>query len=48
MIDGVDLKISQLPTVSVLAGNNGNLFSCCSGRLKTTGGYVFRYHKANP
>lgn len=25
--------------------NNGNLSSCCSGRLKTTGGYIFKYHE---
>lgn len=46
--NGVLLKVAKFRDFVAEGFNNGNLSSCCSGRLKTTGGYVFRYHKANP
>jgi group I intron endonuclease len=44
-IDGELVKIGRFRDFVSDGFNNGNLSSCCSGRLKTTGGYVFRYHE---
>lgn len=47
-IDGKLVKIAKFREFVADGFNNGNLSSCCSGRLKTTGGFVFRYHESAP
>lgn len=45
---GTIIRVARFRDFVADGFNNGNLSSCCTGRLKTTGGYVFRYHEAAP
>ena len=44
-ISGQLIRVAKVREFVEAGFNNGNISSCCSGRLKTTGGYVFRYRE---
>ena len=45
---GVLVKAGRIRDFVADGFNNGNISSCLSGRLKTTGGFVFRYAHQRP
>ena len=46
--NGVLVKAGRIRDFVADGFNNGNISSCLSGRLKTTGGFVFRYAHQRP
>ena len=51
LVDRFDLKGNYIDTMysfeyaQKMGFNAGNISSCCKGRLKSTGGFIFKYHK---
>lgn len=45
---GILVKAARIRDFVAEGFNNGNISSCLSGRLKTTGGFVFRYPDQRP